>query len=256
MQVQSLLPIAASVALFGVTGVVSLRLLFLAWKTRELPERLMGFGLGCMIFVFFPVMAATGMGRVPVGEVNFPLLLADFPFFAGGFTCIVCFTWRVFRPFDDWAAVLAVGLGIVASGTLGGMLGAVHASPADMGSFEAGQLWSGLLRLPLIAAFAWTGIEGWLSYGKARRRLALGLIGPVITNRFLLWALVGLAQVAIHGVSTVLHFKGMGMMSSPVGLLAVACGASVGSAALMLVFLPPSAYLRWIERRGAAVVAV
>jgi len=243
--------IVSSIALLGVSGVVAIRLLWLAWRTGEVPERLMGLGLGSLLFVYFPVMAMTGMGRAPVGEVDVALLASVMPFFVGGFTCLVCFTWRVFRPQSGWAMVLAFALALSVAGLLGGVIGALHASPPEADSFTVGQLWTGLLRLPMIAAFLWTGLEGARSWSQARRRLELGLTDAAVTNRFLLWAIVGFAQVALQTVSTVLHFQGLGMMASPIGLLVVSIGASVGSAALFLVFLPPRAYLRLIERRGA-----
>lgn len=255
MQPSPVFLVVSSLALFGVTAVIAVRLLWLAWRSGEVPERLMGLGLSCLLFVYFPAMAASGMGRVPSGEVNLLLLALASPFFMGGFACMVGFTWRVFRPQDGWALVLAFALSLTLAALLGAMVSAVRASPPELDSFTAGQLWSGLLRLPMIAAFGWTGLEGALSHMKARRRLELGLSDPVVTNRFLLWAIVGFAQVILNAVGVILHFKGLGMMASPTGLMVVSIGAGTGAIAMWLVFFPPQFYIRLLERRATALAS-
>jgi hypothetical protein len=255
MQAGKILLWLPSVAFFLMSGVVAIRLLLLARRTRELPERLMGGGLLCMIFIFVPIMASTGMGRQPVGEVNIDLLAFGIVFLWGGLTAIIAFTWKTFRPTEVWAEALILFVSASTAGAACGMVGALYASPPDMASFEAGKLWTGLLRIPLICGVAWTGFEGTHAYRMARKRLALGLSDPVVTNRFLLWGIVGFAQVAIHSVSLLLHFMGIGMMVTPLGLFVVSIGSAVGSICMWLVFIPPAAYMRWVEGRSAAAPA-
>jgi hypothetical protein len=133
------------------------------------------------------------------------------------------------------------------------MTAAQLASPSDMSSFEAGWLWSGLLRVPMMAGYSWTAVETLRSHGMARRRMALGLGDPVVASGFLLWGIVGVSQMFVHSALLVLHFQGMGMLQSPVGLFVVAAGGAVGSVLMFLAFVTPKAYQDFL--RGRAAVA-
>jgi hypothetical protein len=252
MQADKLLLWIPSAVFLLMSGVVAVRLLLLSRRTGELPERLMGGGLICMIFIYVPMMASTGMGRRPVGEVNVDLLAFGTFFLWVGFTSITAFTWKAFRPTETWAEVLILFISASTAGAAMGMIGALYASPPEMASFEAGKLWTGLLRVPLLAGVIWTGCEGMHAYRMARKRLALGLSDPVVANRFLLWGIVGFAQVGINGASLALHVIGIGMMVSPLGLFVVSIGSAVAAVCMWLVFMPPAAYVRWVEGRPAA----
>jgi hypothetical protein len=133
------------------------------------------------------------------------------------------------------------------------MTAAQLASPGDMSSFEAGSLWSGLLRIPLMAGYTWTAVEAQRSHGMARRRLAPGLGDPVVAIGFLLWGVMGVSQICVHNASSVLHLQGLGMLQSPVGLFVVAAGGAVGSVLMFLAFVTPKAYQDFL--RGRAAVA-
>lgn len=251
MQLSPVLLWAPSAAFFLVTGIVAVRLLLLSRRTGELPERLMGAGLLALAFVYVPLMASTGMGRRPVGEVNLHLVFVATLVLWAGFSAIVGFTWKTFRPTEGWATVLMLALSSGAAAFATGLIGALYASPPEMSSFEAGKLWTGLLRIPMLASFAWTGVEGIRAYRMSRKRMALGLGDASVTNQFLLWGVIGCAQIAIHSVSLLLHFSGTGMMTSPTGLLVVALGSGVGAVCMYLVFMPPVAYTRWVMARAA-----
>jgi hypothetical protein len=241
--------VASSAALLVASGLVGVRLTWLSRRTGGLPERLMGLGLVTMFLVYIPMMAVSGMGRVSVGELRFGLLVFATLFLWSGAGCIVGFTWKTFRPGDTWAELLTLAIcsGLAATG--GGLVAALHVSPPEMRSFDAGQLWAGLIRLPLIATFVWTGLEGLRHHQMSRRRLALGLADPVVTNRFLLWGVLGLVQTAIQVVSLTLHVQGLGMLASPVGLFVVAVAGIVGSVFMYLTFMPPRFYVRMLEQR-------
>ena len=247
-----LILVLTSAAFFLSAAGVGIRLLMLARRTRGLPERLMGVGLTCVITLYIPIMAYSGIGRLAVSEVKVGVLAFGSIFIWLGVTCLVAFTWKVFRPDEDWALALTVLLGSGVAAACGGMVASLLSSPGEARSFEVAQLWTGLLRVPMLISFGWTGLEGLHQYRLARRRYALGLGDPVVANRFLLWGVVGLVQVVITSVSVVLHFRGAGMMGSPVALFIMAVGGLVGAVFLILTFLPPKAYVSFVRRRAAA----
>jgi hypothetical protein len=135
------------------------------------------------------------------------------------------------------------------------MIGSLAASPPEANSYLVGHAWSSALRIPMMATFAWTGVESLHQYRMARRRLALGLSDPVVANRFLLWSVVGFSMTAVIGASLALHLQGLGIMASPLALFVVLFGAGVGTGFMLLGFLPPAAYLRLVRRRAGANAA-
>jgi hypothetical protein len=177
-----------SIAAFLLTGgVVGMRLLWLARRTRQIPEVLIGTALVSANLLFFPIAGASGMGRSAIGEVHLGLFAAAMLVLWLAVSCLLAFTWRTFRPNERWAKNLALLLSALLLGLVGGLLVTLRASPPEASSFEAGKLWTGLIRIPLLGAFGWNLLESLRQYGMAKRRLALGLGDPVVANRFLLW---------------------------------------------------------------------
>jgi len=246
--------IGVSVAIFLLTGgVVGIRLLWLARRTRQLPELLIGTTLFTTSLVFLPLAGASGVGRSPVGEVSLGLLAAALLVMWLGVSCLIAFPWRTFRPHERWAKALALLLSTLMLGLVAGLLMALRASPPEANSFEVVKLWSGLMRVPFLGALGWNVLETLREYGMARRRMALGMGDPVVANRFLLWGLSGGSQLAIHATSLGLHVRGVGMLAEPLGLFVVAAGLLLAAAMMWLVFLPPAPYRAFIERRARAI---
>lgn len=255
MQASQLLLIVPSVALLLVAGIVGIRLLWLSHKTGGVPERLMGAGLFILLVIYLPMMAVSGMGRLAVGELKLGLLAFATVLLWGSFTSLVAFTWKAFRPNAAWATMLTMTLSASVAAAGGALIATLMMAPPEASSFEAGKFWTGLIRIPMLINFVWTGAEGMIAYRMARRRLAIGLGDPIVANRFLLWSIVGVVQVVTQGTGYWLHLMGIGLMASPVGLFVAAVGAMAGSVLMVLAFVPPSAYLRFIERRAVAVPA-
>ncbi|MFT5443106.1 MAG: hypothetical protein ACI8W3_002152 [Myxococcota bacterium] len=239
-------------ALLLTCGLVGLRLLWLSWRTGGMPERLLGIGYSSVIFVFVPLLVASGMGREQVGDVKLGLLAAGCIACCVGFTCVMSFTGKTFRPNEPWADVLIFVLSGAMAMACGGLIGAIIAGPVASRSFEVGQLWTGLLRAPAVVMFLWTGIEGIRHYRMARRRESLGLGSPVVTNRFMLWGLAGVSQGGVGVIAMTLHFSGQGAMISPGALLVTATGGLISATLMFIAFLPPKAYVKMLQRRAAA----
>jgi predicted membrane chloride channel (bestrophin family) len=100
-----------------------------------------------------------------------------------------------------------------------------------------------------VGCFLWSAAEALHRHHLARRRLALGLAEPVVVDRLLLWGIFGLAATGIVGANALGVLLGENLSTSPIVLLPMAVLGLAASAAVYLAFLPPAAYLRWIEAR-------
>jgi len=253
MQIAELI-VGLGAALFILTcTVVGGRLLWLARRTREIPELCIGGGLVCVAGVGTPLLLASGIGPGPVSSLNLPLVAAGLVAVLGGTLCLYAFTWRVFRADAAWAKALVILAGVAFAVIVAGSLHAFLRAPQDALSFEAASGWLAGVRIAVLGAYLWTGIESWLQYRMARRRLGLGLADPVATNRLLLWSLIGAVEVCINGADLILHLHGLSPVMDARAMAVTATGGVIASAMMYLTFLPPRAYLRWV--RGRAEIA-
>jgi hypothetical protein len=224
---------------------VSVRLLLLARRTRELPELLIGVGLLLMGAIGYPmVSAAAALGRAPELQVALYVLHADLNFF--GQTAILLFTWRVFRPAAGWAtalvAVFAVTMAAVLVWQTTGPGWAPYAR-TQTGPAASIPLWS-------LVALGWAGLESGLYHAKLRKRLGLGLADPVTADRLRLWAVSMLSAFTISLVASALRADGVAMTPTRMGILVGPLGL-VAAGSMWLAFLPPTGYVRWIEARAS-----
>lgn len=235
-------------------GVIGLRLLLLSRRTHALPEFYLGLGLTCMVAAF-AALGASGLGRETAGDVNLALTAVGMALLWLSITSQVAFTWKTFRADSAWAELLVMSIGAVEAVAVGGLLYALGAAERATPSFEAARDWTSILRLPMLLGYAWAGVEAWHQLRRARRRDALGLGDPIVTNRFLLWASMSFCALAGSAVSMGLHLAGKGPLADPLaaGVLALA-GAGAG-VLLWLAFLPPAWYSRFISQRAARVGA-
>jgi hypothetical protein len=107
--------------------------------------------------------------------------------------------------------------------------------------------WEILLFSSASAGFLWSAVEAFRYHAMLRRRLALGLADAVVTNRVLLWGLTGGSAAAALVTITLLRLLDV-TYSAPIALFTAAVCGLVASSSLYLAFLPPAAYLRWLER--------
>lgn len=242
--------IAAGLGFLVVGTAVGVRMLRLARRTGSLPERLLGAGLCSLTFVTLPCIFL-GLG-LRVG----PLWLQQGLYVAGlvpvvGFAmCIYGFTACVFRSGSRLARAL-----VVASGGLSA-LGVAGTAWSRIAVWEADRVVGGPWNPILIGTFAlgllWTGAESLRYHRMLRRRLRLGLVDPVVCNRFGLWALGNL--VAVAGVLVILASLEIGwrVVTHPVPILGITGAGLALAGSWYLAFLPPEAYLRRVRVRAPA----
>lgn len=189
-----LLGLAAFVAASGIVGV---RILLLARKTRGLPEILIGSSL---------VIA----GSIGTALAVLPLVLTDMSD-AGtlaanqaanvanhvGYALLFLFVWRVFRPGVGWAAVLffACALGLVVSGA--GVAMTLELGESISRPTGPARLWILVSIVTRLIGYVWASVESLRYYGKLKRRAKLGLSDLRTANRFFYWGVCTSAVVGI-----------------------------------------------------------
>ena len=221
--------------------VVGIRLLWLSLRTGGIPERLLsaGFLAWGVSYLFYSLPHALA------DESLFrPLYLAGRLATAGAAIPFALFTWSVFRRHDTWGLWVIAGVVVCVVAGLAGSLWVGDWEGVD----PIGNPWWWAEWVGLTATEAWIAAEALVQYGKARQRLRLGLCGPLVCNRFLLWGLAGTLWlvlqfvIVIQSIEYELTRHWSASMDSVVGAIELASIAMV-----WFVFFPPSFYRRWIE---------
>lgn len=228
---------------------VGLRLVALARRHRELPELLLGISL-LLGGTLGSVLEVAGMSKdAPFDpHVRGALIAAGKACVIGGFACQVFFIRMVFRPREAWAAALVVATICVQVATWAGF--------AASGTFSSGVMPSPIFLTELASRMtgsAWLVAESIRYYRVMQRRLALGLAEPIVTDRFRLWAVAGLAGLAMLATSAppvVAYERQAAWMLWMLPLFAVSGIAA--SSAYLLAFFPPGWYRRRVSARLAA----
>ena len=101
---------------------------------------------------------------------------------------------------------------------------------------------------PWESAAGWGAAESLLFYRRAKLQVRLGLMQPVVANRFLLWAIGLGALTALLGTTIWASLLGIDPTVSAWVLLESLLG-SIGALTLWLTFFPSPAYKRYVERK-------
>ena len=224
---------------------VSVRLLRLAQRTGEVPEKLLG-----VIFLFMGTSA--GLYVLPTFSsfeslwtlLNFAARVAYIP----AAVMVALFTRLVFRPEKRWGAWLVWGTAILlVTGVSGSALG------GDLEGFSISIGWFWLEWVGYTIPFGWAGIEAFAQYRQARRRMQLGLCDRLVCNRYLLWALFGVMQVSLGLVILPQYseYETTNQFTATWDAIYGAIGI-VSLAMIWLVFFPPAFYQRWINGTAPA----
>jgi hypothetical protein len=225
---------------------VGIRLLFLAGRSGELPEFAIGLALLVMGGLGYPA-AAVARGAPDLGVlprvVLAALAMSCMVLGTGG---IAVFNWKVFRAGRRWAARLVWALGAA----LVGCFVWQAATPGFLAA--AANRGAGLRGLEVLAgvSLAWAAIESVSYSGKLAKRLALGLVDPLLADRVRLWSVAIVAAQILNAASLVAVSVGVdiatwrfgGAIIGPIGLVAALC--------MWLAFLPPERYRRFVLARA------
>jgi hypothetical protein len=236
------------------SAVVSVRLLLLSRRTRRTPELYLGLGILGTAVLGYGVLIAVAVAH---GTASAELMTFSERALRGlgqvlhdaGVTMTIVFVLSVFRPQERWAKVLA---GVMLLSLWGGCLG-WELENGFRSSARGNAFWwmhyATIWTYPL-----WTTTESYRYYGLMRRRVALGLAEPLVTNRFLVWGTASIGTLLAVWISSISFF----IPRDPATLAAWSPGiqisvATVGVATVSLYYLtffPPRWYRAWIARNA------
>ncbi len=246
MPTTTLLVVLGNILFVIACGTIGVHLTLLARRTSRTPELLLGSGL-LLIVTGIPMLALSGMGRVTIGELRLPLVIAGLALLSLSVVCQTAFVWRTFRPSTWWAPALTALLGVAELLVAGAILQAILNAAPDTPAVEVTHQSVSWIRLPFAISYSWTAIEGFQQYRMAQRRQKLGIGDPVLTNRFLLWSCTGALACSNVLVSSALHMLGVTPFNHPLGAALMGIGSTIASVTLSLVFLPPARYVGWVR---------
>jgi len=219
--------------------VVGARLLHLASRTGEMPERLLGAmflvsGTSYLIYVLPNIFDSEPLWT--------PLNFAARVIFIPAPVILAVFTRRVFRAESAWAAWLVRGCAaLLVVGVAGSAL------RGEWEGFSISSPWFWLEWSGYTIPYAWAGAESLIQYGKARRRMQVGLCHALVCNRYLLWGLFGIAAVMVS-MMIPLQYAAYGRENvfNATWDALVNAGEILVIALIWLVFFPPAPYRQWI----------
>lgn len=245
------------VAILGAAGLVAflvssltvgLRLLYLGRRTRGVPELSIGAGfvVGAVVgYVPETIVLSTDVLTPAREELVLAVTQVAIRLAA---LSVLLFTWRVFRAQTPWAAAIVGALSLA-------LLVSYLAFPSTRiyANSTAELFWYDLFAVARSACMAWGAFESLRYYARARRRLRIGLLDPLVANRFLLWG-VGLTSITLLMASTLLA-SAVGVDPAVAGwVLLESLAGLVGAASIWLTFFPHPAYRRLVEARAAAAI--
>jgi hypothetical protein len=199
--------LVATLAFVLASAVVSIRLLGLARRTRQRPERLLGLGILGTAVLGYGVLIAAAILRGTASETTDGfqrgLYAAGLILHDTGVTMILLFVLTVFRPTERWARGLAAAALLALWGGHAGW----ELSNGYRSTLPGDGFW--WLRYAVIWTYPlWTMVESYRYYGLLRRRRALGLADPLVTNRFLLWGSASLGTALATWTASIPYLLG------------------------------------------------
>lgn len=235
-----------ALAMIAVDAVIGVRLLLLAWRTRLLPETALGIAFVLLGAIGYPLTTAARRGALPTDEANQAMM-------AIGFLAqnAACFAMYVMTAHTFYGAtrgmrwlLVGVGAAFVAS-----WIGQGVQTGFDTHT-TGGAYYLGLATRA--GGFAWVCHASLREYGLARKRARIGLVHPLVANRFLLF---GLGTGGVFAAFVIFFFGQLtteNVAESGWVLAATGCAGLFAAVPTWLAFLPPRAYRRLFEERALA----
>ena len=244
--------IVGSVLLCALVGtLVGLKLLTIAARSRKFPE----LAIGCALFAYAGLSQPALLVQEALGEeasLGLRMGIAAFRMLAFYVTLLSLslFTWQVFGAESRWRQALIAGVAV--TGLLFTAL-TIRTAWLQITASVPLDLYGRIGITPhFTLAFGWVSLESLRYHAQMRRRQALGLADPVVTNRFLVWgAGEGVASLVVLALFVTSAVHAETSIGDPLIRLFMTLAGLVNALVWWLSFMPPKAYLRWV-RGGAA----
>lgn len=228
-----LLALAAVVLQTVVGWIVAIRLLRLASRTRELPERLLGLSLLLAVALGYPFRVAGPLLASPVIDWLGNALVS------GGFCMVAVFVRRVFRPEERWALRLSVLLA-VGYGAQSALCWGERAMPATFWQMVLASI-----------TYGWAALEAGTRARMQRRQLAIGLGDASVCDRLRLFTALAICVVCGAATNAGAIAAGLVPLEEPLVLIATTLSGTTLAITAWLAFAPPAFYRRRFERAAA-----
>lgn len=227
--------------------IVSLKLLLLASRTRQVPEFAVGSALFCYAAVAQTTLFASSFLGPDTPHLHHMALLA-LRLLAYYFTLVglSVFTWQVFGGASRWRKALTT---LVALSTILTIGAAYWASWNQLGLNGQLPLYARFGASPQYAiVFGWMAIESLHYHRLMRKRQLLGLADPVVANRFGVWGVsAGACSLLIVALLYVQLTRNALLGADPLSSALISATGLVNTIGWWLTFMPPAAYIRWLR---------
>jgi hypothetical protein len=223
-------------------------------QSRGVPELLIGLAYVTAPATGYPLAVISPL--IPNRAVAVPLHMLAETLLVFGCCCALFFTVKVFRPGQRWA-LWGAALGSVVL-VLAGMevIWAFSTFTDRTENAHWSRMGTAAMVFVLGLSYGWTALEGLRYHGMMKKRMELGLADAVVTNRFLLWAISGFVSLTWDFVSATCLVAGVDLRTG-VPLLSTSLGGLTNTVLLVLIFMTPAWYARWVTRsaRSGALAA-
>ncbi len=225
-------------------AVLGARLLWLARRTREVPELAFGISFLCMGALGYPLSIAARSGAAGDGTEGW-LLAAALGAQNVAAIAIAVGTWRTFHPWRTWigAAIAVAAVGFAAS-IVGPTL-----MPGAGGGVDRGA-WYYLGFALRFGAHVWSWAVAARYAAAMQRRLVLGLADPVVADRMSKWAWTSGLICVGFAVFLAGRLSGVNVGESVPVLVATSIVSLASVGTMWLAFFPPKDYLERVAARG------
>lgn len=233
----------AGVLAFVLTSlIVGTRLIWLSQQSYRLPALSIGLALFLNGGLGYVLLTASLAMPDAVGSWMPWLQTSGLLCVSAGAAALWLFTWRTFRPGETWAACLVAGA--VAILVLSFAMLAIDGAFAEPIVRSGAWFWPGFVVRGL--SLAWAGGESIRYYRLMKRREALDLAEPLVTNRFLLWgigAMAGATATVFSGTMIALDLGAGSQLDAGLRFMTALLGLTA-AIAIGLAFFPPAVYRR------------
>jgi hypothetical protein len=225
----------------GLLG-IGMRLLVVARRTRGAPE--MWWGLAYLLGGLGALSRGVFSGILGAREEHHLWLVLGSVLGALAVASVANGIRSIFRSEARWAVALQALVVLIAAA------GVAHKTTEPSADMELG-LGQRLMDAAMLLVYAWGGIESYAYHLRMRRRLAIGLADPVLTDQFRLWSFTFLCMVATIVVSLIVTLgMGMRIVHVPALFVAIQLTLVAGVAGTWIAFFPPRFYRSRVESRS------